>query len=561
MDKFAVARLLSEIASYLELSDPNPFKAKAFDKAARAVEGIDGDIGELVESGEIASVAGIGRTTGEVIGEIVRTGRSAVLEDLRGRFPAGIFDLLRVPKLGLPKIGVLYEDLGVSNLDDLEAAARDGRIAALHGFGKKTAEQILKGVEVARQRESKFLLPVGLEVAATMCERLAMLSEVEGVEVSGSVRRRVEVVRNVNLVVATTKPAAVARRLPALVSDLEEAGGGTWKGRVRNEIDVLFHLVRPAEFGTALVRTTGSAEFVGALEEAAGGLPKARTEKDLFRETGHRVIAPERRETDEEVRRRKRPRLVDVSDLRGTFHVHTTFSDGRNTVEQMLAAARDRGWEYVGISDHSPAAHYAGGLSEQRLREQHAEIARNERALAPMHVFRGTEADILRDGSIDYGPDVLSGLDFVVASVHSSFQLERDEMTARILRALDDPFVTFLGHLTGRLLLSREGYSIDYDAVFDRAAERGVMIEINGNPRRMELDWRYLQRAAGRGVVFSIHPDAHSTAEYDAVVTGTWVARKGGLSPNQIFNTRPADQIAEWLKARKARNRSGAAHG
>jgi DNA polymerase (family 10) len=261
-------------------------------------------------------------------------------------------------------------------------------------------------------------------------------------------------------------------------------------------------------------------------------------------------VEPERRESADDLQLKKRSKLVEVGNLRGTFHVHTTFSDGRNTVQEMLGAALERGWEYVGISDHSVTAYYAGGLNEDKLKAQQAEISKQEKAVVPMRVFRGTEADILPDGTMDYGKKILSKFDFVVASVHSQFRMDLDQMTERILLAMDDPHVTFLGHLTGRLLLSREGYRVDYERIFDKAAEKGVMIEINGNPRRLDVDWRHLRRAVDRGVVFSIHPDAHSIGEYNAVITGTWVARKGGLSPKHIFNTKSVEEVAEHL-ARK----------
>ncbi|HKR65984.1 MAG TPA: PHP domain-containing protein, partial [Thermoanaerobaculia bacterium] len=270
-------------------------------------------------------------------------------------------------------------------------------------------------------------------------------------------------------------------------------------------------------------------------------------------------IEPERRESADDLKSRKRTKLVDVSDLRGTFHVHTTFSDGRNSVQEMLAAAHSRGWEYVGISDHSVVAYYAGGLTEDGLRAQHAEIAREEKSVAPMRVFRGTEADILPNGTMDYGARILSKFDFVVASVHSNFTMDRDEMTERMLRAMDDPHVTFIGHLTGRKLLARAGYQVDYDRIFDKAGERGIMIEINGNPNRLDVDWRHVRNALDRGVVFSIHPDAHSISEYNAVITGTWVARKAGLSPKYIFNTRSVEEVAEFFAGR--RNKLGAAPG
>jgi DNA polymerase (family 10) len=554
MDKFTVSRTLDEISRYIQLSDPNPFKAKAFEKAARAVGDLEEDVEALVASGGIYDVEGIGKATGKIIEEIVQTGASQYLEELRTQYPAGIFELLRVPKLGLKKIGQLHSELGIGSIDELEAAARDGRIAKLKGFGAKTAEHILKGVGFARMRESSFLLPVGIEAGELLRERLADFDEVEDAEVSGSVRRRLEVIHGVEIVVATKKPSAVAKHLETLVADLEEIDDKTYKGTTRGEMAVTFHLTSPAEYGSTLLRTTGSAEFI----EGFGDIPKAKSERDAFKAAGIPFIEPERRETPDDLKVKKRPKLVEVTHLRGTFHVHTTFSDGRHTVAQMLSAAHERGWDYVGISDHSPTAYYAGGLSEEKLKQQHAEIARQEKTVAPMRVFRGTEADILQNGTMDYGDKILSTLDFVVASVHSGFTMQKDEMTERILRAMDDPYVTFLGHLTGRRLLSREGYSVDYDRIFEKAGQRGVMIEINGNPQRLDLDWRHLQRALDRGVLFSIHPDAHSMSEYNAVITGTWVARKGGLGPGQIFNTKSVEEVEEWFAARK---KMGAAHG
>jgi len=547
MDKFTVARTLDEISRYIELSDPNPFRARAFEKAARAVERLETDITSLVESGAITKVSGIGKATAQIIEEIVRTGGSQYLEELRSQYPPGIFDLLRIPNLGLKKVGLLHSELGIGSLDQLEEAASSGRVAKLKGFGAKTAEMILKGIAFARMRESKFLLPVGLDVGESVRERLAEIAEIEDAEISGSVRRRLEVIRNVNIVIATKKRETVAEQLASIVANLEKIDDATFKGVARSEMDVYFHLATPAEYGAELLRTTGSADFV----EAFGKIPKAKTERDAFRLAEIPFVEPERRESADDLQTKKRAKLITHTDLRGTFHVHTTYSDGRNTMQEMLDAAATRGWEYVGISDHSKAAYYAGGLTEDRLREQQAEIARREKDVAPMRVFRGTEADILPDGSIDYGEKVLAKFDFVIASVHSNFKMERDEMTDRILRALDDPHVTFLGHLTGRKLLSREGYSVEYDRIFDKAAARGVMIEINGNPNRLDVDWRYIRRAIERGVVFSIHPDAHSISEYNAVVTGTWVARKAGVSPKEIFNTKSVEEVEEFLRQRR----------
>ena len=547
MDKFTVARALDEISRYLELGESNRFKALAFERAARSLRSLDREPADLVATGDLLKTPGIGKATAAVVEELLRGGSSRYLDELRAQYPPGIFELMRVPSLGLKKIGLLYETLGIGSLDELEAAAREGKLAKLHGFGAKTQQKILEGIERARRRESQFLLPVGLEVGEAIREQLAAIEDVDDAEISGSVRRRLEVIRNVNVVVATRAPERVIAMLPRIVENVETLDERTVKGVANSEIDVLFHFAKPPEFAAQLLVTTGTRELVDAF-----GSVKGKTEHDIFKNAGFAYVEPERRETADDLKRKRPRKLVEMSDLRGTFHVHTTFSDGRNTVFEMLDAARERGFEYIGLSDHSKAAYYAGGLNETRLIEQHAEIDAQRPRVAPLRVFRGTEADILPDGTIDYSDSgALAKFDFVIASVHSRFNMEKDEMTERILRALDNPYVTFLGHLTGRLLLSRDGYTMEFDKVFERAGQRGVMIEINGNPRRLDLDWRLIQRALDRGVMFSINPDAHSTREYNALVSGTWVARKGGLSPRDIFNTRDAEAVREHFESRR----------
>lgn len=569
MDKRTVARTLDEIGRYIELSEANKFKVLAYERAARSVDALEEDIETVVAEGRLLSVAGIGKGIAPVITEIVQRGSSQYLDELRAQFPPGIFELMRVPGLGLKKIALLYSTLGIGSLDELETAGREGRLAALPGFGAKTQQKILEGIAEARHVETRQLLPGGIDVAEDLLGHLAEFEPIAHAEVSGSVRRKLEVVNNVNIAIAASDPerALLALRESGIVDEFEQLDAHTARGRNRNQVMAFFHVAKPDDFGAMLLQSTGSEAFVNALTSklAANGYAlengalsrngkhvAARTEDVLFEKAGVPFVEPELRESAALVTRKKRVTLIEPSDLRGTFHVHTTWSDGKNTLTEMLDAAHQRDFEYVGISDHSQTASYAGGLTEAQLVEQHAEIDSLRERFTPMRIFRGTEADILADGSIDYGAATLDRFDFVIASVHSKFTMPKDEMTARILRALDDPHVTFLGHLTGRLLLSRDGYTIDFEQVFDRAAERGVMIEINGSPRRLELDWRLLQRASSRGVRFSINPDAHSTGALSHVITGTWVARKGGLPAKEIFNTRPVEEIEQHFAKRMA---------
>jgi DNA polymerase (family 10) len=569
MDKRTIARTLDDIAAYIELSEPNPFKARAFERAARTIETLQEGIEELVATGRLYETPGIGKAIGPIVEELVRTGSSRYLEDLRNQYPPGIFALRRVPGLGLKKIGQLYSELGIASIDALEAASRAGKVAKLRGFGAKTQQKILEGIAFARVATSQILLPAALGIAERLREQLAQIDIIVEAEVSGSVRRRLEVVHNVNITIATKTPEKTMGEIRnrSIVDGFEIVDDTTIRGAVRGDTAILLHVAKPADFGAAMLRTTASEAFLLAFEKkiAAGGFElrdlalfrrgrhvATRDEQELFDRVDVPYVAPERRESGDDLKRRRRVPLVEQTDLRGTFHVHTTWSDGRNSVKEMLVASRDRGFQYVGISDHSKNAYYAGGLTEEQLKQQQAEIDAHRDDAAPMRVFKGTEADILIDGSIDYGPGTLPIFDFVIASVHSRFGMPKDEMTARILRALDDPFVTILGHLTGRLLLSREGYSVDFDRIFERAAERGVMIEINGNPNRLDVDWRQIGRAVERGVLFSINPDAHSIKELSHVISGTWVARKAGLSPKNIFNCADVEAVAELLSRRRA---------
>ncbi|MHB0969107.1 MAG: DNA polymerase/3'-5' exonuclease PolX [Thermoanaerobaculia bacterium] len=570
MDKWGIARELSAIADYLEISDSNPFKSAAFRKAARAVEGLSGDVAALVRSGEIRNVQGIGKATGAVIEDIMSTGRSSYLEELKSQFPPGVLELMEVPGLGAKKIGELHAKLGISSVTDLEAACRAGRLATLKGFGKKTEEKILEGIAFLQTTEARVLLPTAIEISERLAARLRELDGVTDAVICGQVRRRLEVVDRIAICVIARRPGVVIDtiREHALLEGAEVVPGVMVRGSGPGSLPVEVQVVTPKDAPSAVFALTGSAEFLEAFARRASkkkltldGIAMLRDgetftpadERAIFAAAGVAFVEPELREGGVTLAARSRRTLVDASHLRGTFHMHTTYSDGRATLREMLDAAHERGLSYAGISDHSKAAAYAGGLTEERLNEQQADIERERASSKDLTIFRGTEADILQDGSIDYGHKTLEQFDFVVASVHSRFKLDRDAMTDRIVRALTDPFVTFLGHMTGRLLLSRPGYDLDFDRIFETAAKHGVIIEINGSPQRLDIDWRLIPRAASLGVLFAINPDAHSTREMGYLDNGTWVARKGGLEPEQIFNTRPVEEVADYLRARRKR--------
>ena len=565
-----IARALEEIARYLEIGEANRFKARAYSNAARAVESSDVPLPEWISSGAMERTAGIGKTTGSIIRELAETGSSPYLEELRKRYPAGLFDLMRVPGLGTRKIAQLHEELGISSVAELEEACRSGTLRKVRGFGPRATEKILTAIETLARVGERYLLPLGVQLGEALLPRVRKASAIRHAEITGSVRRRLETVGGVDICVAADDPQKAREELRsiAMLAEFEEREEGVLAARGRRGMPVRFRIVSPKSFWTAVFFDTGSSHFCEAVlaqaekrELSLGpeGLHRGRaritvdSEKDLFRELGIPFVEPELRESTLWVEKKPPRRLLRERDLRGVFHVHTTYSDGKATLYEMLDAARERNLQYVGISDHSPAAYYARGLTIDRLDDQQAEIDRYRESMGPMAVLKGTEADILADGSIDYGHAVLRRFDFVVASIHSRFGMSLDEMTERILRALRDPFVTFLGHPTGRLLLSREGYKIDFAKIFDTAAEHGVIIEINGNPHRLDLDWRLLREAVDRGAVLSINPDAHSVEELRHTLWGSYVARKGGLEPRNVFNTRPVEEVRAFLEDRRAR--------
>jgi DNA polymerase (family 10) len=548
MDPRTVAHVLSEIASLLELRRENRFKIRAYRSAAQAVLDLDtDDIAPLLRSGELEAVPGIGPVTLAVIADLASTGESRYLERLRESTPEGLVDMLRVPGLATAKIRLIHEGLGIQTLDELEEAARDGRLTTLPRFGPKTAERILKGIAFLRETGALMLYPRAIAEAGRLAAMVRRHPDVLWVEVAGSVRRRREVVADVDVVAACrgdpTQIAASFGRAPGVKAVLDAAGGSiTIRYVDGTRLDL--HCVPPEHFAVAFWRTTGSSthvtdvtahalargmRFAGdELRDAAGLVVPLADEEALYAALGLAFVPPELREGRGEVRAAEHgvmPTLVEMDDIRGVLHCHSTYSDGSASIAEMAEAARARGWRYLGVSDHSQSAFYAGGLSRDDVHRQHDEIDAVNARSADFRVLKGIEADILPSGEIDYDEAMLERFDYVIASVHSRFGMGGPEMTERVLRALDDPHVTILGHPTGRLLLSREPYAIDMEAVIEKASEVGAAIELNADPHRLDLDWRLCRSAKERGVLIEIGPDAHSPRGLDNMSVGVGVAR------------------------------------
>ena len=577
MDRHGVAKALEEIADLFDLKGENAFKVRAFQNAARTVETLPGDLAEAVASGALAKVKGIGPATLEVVRECLATGRSSLLDALRGEVPPDQVQMLRIGGMGSAKIRAVQEQLGVTTLDALEAAAKDGRLAALPRFGEKTAAKILKGLELLRRSLGLSLLHHADRKAEALRAALAALPGVARAEVAGAVRRRCEVIRELDIAVSGPEPGErVAEALVRAGAAEAVADAGARAGavgptaaeraslaavRLGDGTTARLHCGPPQRHGLTLVHATGSEAHLDLLRARAearrvtlGDAAPYPDEGSLYAALGLAWIPPELREGGDEVERAAAgplPRLLERRDLKGLLHCHTTYSDGTNSVAELAEACRALGYEWIGITDHSEAAAYAGGLSAERVAQQHAEIDAWNRGGAAPFIFKGIEADILADGRLDYGAELLDRFDFVIGSVHSRFDMDERTMTERVLRAMEDPHLTILGHPTGRLLLSRDPYPIDMHRVIARAGESGVSIEINADPQRFDLDWRLCREAREAGIAIAIGPDAHSLAGLANVDLGVGIARKGRLTAEDIVNTKDTEGFARYARQRR----------
>jgi DNA polymerase (family X) len=575
LDKKAVAQVLEQIAAFLELKGENPFRIRAFRTAARAVGSFPADLRAGLDDGSLAATKGVGPATLQIVSEIVATGRAGLLAELREQIPPGLVEMLAIQGLGVAKIRQIHDVLDIDSLPELEAAAVDGRLARLPRFGPKTSQNILKGIAFLRQASAYRLSHHAADEAEGLRAALERLPGVLQAVVAGDVRRRADVVRDLVLViVADVPPSELFKRLSQLPGVHEFAGQDDRRLTLRFAGGASAQIVvtTPVNTGAVLVQATGSEAHLRGLAEHAASRGLAMTGAALWRgstfiatpdETafynvlGLECIPPELREAQGEIaaaERRALPRLLERGDLHGILHCHTHYSDGTNSVEELARACLAAGYAYVGITDHSQAAAYAGGLQADDLARQADEIDEANARLDGIRVLKGVEADILQDGRIDFPDAVLARLDFVIASVHTRFNMTSAEMTTRMLAAMDNPHLTIIGHPTGRLLLSRDPYGIDMDAVIERAAATGVALEINADPHRLDLDWRLARRARAAGAMVSIGADAHNAAGIANVDYGVGVARKAWLGASDILNASPVDEFL----ARVARRRRGA---
>jgi DNA polymerase (family X) len=534
-----LASILREMAFFAELQGENPFKIRAWQKSADLLEEQADEAAELVSSGQIAKIPGIGKGTQALVEEFVKSGSVGECESLKAKFPPYILELTEVRGLGPKKIKALYEQLGVGSLTELEYACEENRLLGLKGFGEKTQSGILENIAKVKANRGRAILPMALQQADEVREELRALPGVERVEASGELRRLLPVQARLDFVLAGDRAAASLAQ-----AGFTEAEKGSWRRTAPDRLMVYAHLASKEDFGTRLLETTGPEPFVCGL----GKLAPAPEEREVFAAKSIELLPPESRDLGAAP-----AKLVEEKDIKGVFHLHTNWSDGKNTLEEMAAAALELGLEYLGVSDHSQTAIYAHGLDGKRLLEQRKEIDRVQEKFPSLRIFHGIESDILPDGSLDYPDELLKKLDFVIASVHGQMRMKPEEMTKRLCRVLEHPATTWLGHWTGRLLLGREGFQFDQEQVLEAAAKHGKGIELNSNPYRLDLDWSVAPEAARLGIPIGVFPDAHSAGGLADVRFGVWMARKAGLTAGQVVNTKSRKEMEAWLAERKFR--------
>lgn len=533
METAEIARALKLTAQLMELHNENPFKVKLLANAAFKLDKTDIALeGRSLE--EISAIDGIGKSIAQKIAELQSTGTLKELEELVGRTPAGVIGMLRIKGIGPKKVSQLWKELGIESAGELLYACNENRLLELKGFGAKTQEQVKKSIEFAMASSGKFLYGHIEDFADKVVELVRKQANTELVSLTGAMRRRCEIIETIQVLAAIPENKSI---------DLPE-------GYVPIEII----RCKPEEFYLRLFETTGCDDHCSSLSVAIKeklAIASITSEEAIYEALGMQYIVPELREGSGEIERalkRNIPGLIEMGDLKGIIHNHTTYSDGINTLREMAVHCKSLGYEYFAVCDHSQSAFYASGLKADKIMEQQKEIDALNLELAPFRIFKGIESDILNDGSLDYPEEILKTFDLIVASVHSNLKMDKEKATNRLIKAIENPYTTILGHMSGRLLLSREGYPLDHKKVIDACSANGVVIELNAHPHRLDIDWKWIPYCMEKGVMISINPDAHEKDAFHDMRYGVLVARKGGLTKEMCFNALSLKELEQRLK-------------
>ncbi len=569
MDKYEISQILEEIGMMMELKGENPFKIKAYYSGARAVELIEEDIKTLIETNRLHTIKGIGKALEEKIIELVTTGNLEFYNDLRKETPDGLMEMMKIPGVGPKKVRELYQRLDIKTVAELEFACLENKLVDLKGFGEKSQNKIFEGIQQLKKYQGKYLISTGLMYGEGIFNRLKELPQIIEISLAGSIRRRKEIIKDIDIIASCSYESR--EDVMNFFTSLEGVEKVIAKGETKSSvvlsigINVDLRLVEEQEYPYALLHFTGSKEHNTILRHRAKkfGLKvneygvfnederlPAENEEDIYKLLQLNYIPPELREGLGEIEaseENRLPQLIEEQHIKGIFHVHSQYSDGRNTIEELVKTASDKGLKYIGISDHSKSAVYAGGLTEEQVKNQHKEIEQLRKKYPEITILKGIESDILLDGSLDYEDEILASFDYVIGSIHSHFNLEEKAMTERILKALENKYLTILGHVTGRILLSRKGYLLDLEKIIETCAKKQVAIEINSNPHRLDLDWRLCRLVKEKGGKLVVEPDAHSLEGLDHITYGVGIARKGWLELKDILNTMDADTLLTYI--------------
>ena len=571
MENKSIADILTEIADVLDIQGENPFRVRSYRNAARTIADMSQSVKALIKSGaKLEEIPGIGKSLAEKIEEIVSTGRSHFLEELQAKVPPGLTELLKLEGLGPKKVKLLYDELGVDSVDRLEKAAQAGRLRDLAGMGVKTEEKVLKSVEQYRAGMGRFKLSVGFTYAQALLDYLKDVPGLKRLDPAGSFRRRRETIGDLDILAICGKGCKVMDRFSKYGDVAEVLSSGETKSSVRLKcgLRVDVRVLEEESYGAALHYFTGSKAHNVAVRERAKelglkvseyGVFRAKDEKrlsgadeeDVFKAVGLPFIPPELREDRGEIQAAEKgelPKLIEPADIRGDLQMHTKATDGKNSITEMAHKAKEMGYAYIAITDHSKAVRVAGGLDEKGLARHLQEIEKVGRQISGMRIFKGVEVDILADGSLDLKDDILKECDVVLASVHSRFNMEEGEMTRRIIKAIQNPYVSILAHPTGRLILEREAYKVNLKEVFQAAIDRGVVMEINAYPDRLDLRDVDARMAKEMGAKLVISTDAHSIVQLELMKFGVFTARRGWVEAKEVINTLPLPALLKILR-------------